>query len=132
MNTLNFQNLIRLVTGRDFIIKTNDADLQFETEYKIYRVLPISKDHISFFWKTPKSDEKMLRSFITAFTSKYREPNPESYNYVYGGKVYTWDGMTELEKEGCRYHHVTHMYSKEMLLKQVEDIFQKMELPPVY
>jgi len=123
MQTSNFQNLIRLVTGRDFIIKTTDVDIQFETEYVIYRILPVTQSSISFIWKTPKADEKMLRSFITAFTSKYREPNPASYNYVYGGTTYTWDEKTPEQKENCRYHHASHMYSKADLLKQVEDNF---------
>ncbi len=123
MKTDNFQKLIQLITGRDFIIKTTDLELQFETEYCIYRILPVTKSSISFYWKTPKAEDKMLRSFITAFTSKYKEPNPASYDYVYGGKQYTWAEKTEAEKENCRYHHTTHMYSKSALLKQVEDNF---------
>jgi len=125
MNTNNFQNLIQLVTGRDFSIITTDIDLTPETEYRIYRRLPIKGGVAGFTWKTPKTDEKMLRSFITAFSSKYREPNPASYNYTYGGKVYTWNEKTEEEREFCYCHHATHMYSKDMLLKQIEDNFSK-------
>lgn len=128
MTTSNFQNLIRLVTGRDFSIKTDDSELQFEKEYIIYRILPITERSISFIWKTPKAEDKMLRSFITSFTSKYREPNPESYNYEYGGKFYKWDEKTEQEKEYAYSHHFTHMYNKEALLKQVEDNFSKDEI----
>ncbi len=125
MTTENFQNLIRLVTGRDFSIKTTDTELQFETEYCIYRILPVTQRTVSFMWKTPKADEKMLRSFITAFTSKYREPNPATYDYEYGGKYYTWAEKTDEQREFCYYNHVTHMYNKADLLKQVEDNFSK-------
>lgn len=123
MNTINFQNLIQIVTGRDFLISTDDAELQFEKEYKIFRILPIGKNKISFIWKSPKSEDKMLRSFITAFTSKYREPNPDSYNYEYGGKNYTWDEKSPEQKEFCYCHHATHMFSKKQLLEQVEANF---------
>ena len=123
MNTLNFQNLIKLITGREFIIKTTDTELQFEAEYYIYRVLPVSQREISFMWKTPKADEKMLRSFITAFTSKYREPNPASYTTCAPYFSPSWDEMTAEKQEFAYYHHSSNMYSKAALLKQVEDNF---------
>ncbi len=127
MQTQNFQNLIRLVTGRDFIINTGDTDLEFEKEYRIYRILPVTERTVSFYWKTPKADEKMLRSFITAFTSKYREPNPRAYDYM--AKIYgeqsRWENKTEKDKEYAYCHHAANMYSKEMLLKQVEENFAK-------
>jgi len=125
MNTKNFENLIQLVTERNFLIKTNDVELQPETEYRVYRILSINKNTVGFTWKTPKTDEKMLRSFITAFTSKYREPNPAAYDYTYGGKVYTWAEKTPEEREFCYWHHASNMYSKTELLKQIEDNFSK-------
>lgn len=128
MTTTNFQNLIRLITGREFVINTVDVELQFEKEYPIYRVLPLTRRSASFTWKTPKAEDKMLRSFITAFTSKYREPNPATYDYNYGGKEYRWDWKTDLEKEYAYCHHATHMYGKEALLKQVEDNFSNPDI----
>ena len=125
MKTSNFQNLIQLVTGRDFSIATNDENLNFDTEYRIFKTLPVSGRIVSFSWKTPKADEKMLRSFITAFTSKYREPNPEAYNYNYGGKTYRWDEKNDEEKEFAYMHHASNMYSKAALLNQVETNFSK-------
>jgi hypothetical protein len=125
MQTANFQNLIRLVTGRDFIIKTNDAELNFETEYTIYRILPVTQRPISFMWKTPKADEKILRSFITAFTSKYREPNPANYKTCSPYFSPSWHEMTVEKQEFAYYHHASNMYSKDSLLKQVEDNFAK-------
>ena len=127
MQTANFQKLIQLVTGRDFIIDTKSEDLQFETEYLIYRILPVTKRTVSFVWKTPKTEDKMLRSFITSFTSKYREPNPRAYDYsarTYG-EQYKWENRTAEDKEFAYMHHASNMYSKDALLKQVEDNFSK-------
>jgi len=125
MKTENFSNLIRLITGRDFSIKTADNELQFEKEYLIYKTLPITGRTVSFMWKTPKADEKMLRSFITAFTSKYREPNPASYEYY--GKGY-WNGKTPEQREFAYLNHASHMISKTELLQQVEANFSKDEI----
>jgi len=125
MTTENFQHLIRLITGRDFSIKTEDTELQFEKEYVIFRILPATNRSVSFIWKTPKSDEKMLRSFITAFTSKYREPNPANYTTCSPYFSPSWDEMTAEKQEFAYMHHSSNMYSKEKLLKQVEDNFSK-------
>lgn len=125
MITTNFEHLIRLITGRDFSIKTEDADLQFEKEYLIFRILPVTKHQASFIWKTPKADEKMLRSFITAFSSKYREPNPAHYTTRSPYFSPSWSEMTEEKQEFAYYHHSSNMYSKSDLLKQVEDNFSK-------
>lgn len=125
MKTSNFQHLIQLATGRDFIIKTNGNDLEFEREYLIYRILPVSKREISFVWKTPKSEDKMLRSFITSFTSKYREPNPANYTTCSPYFSPSWDEMTAEKQEFAYCHHASNMYSKDALLKQVEANFSK-------
>ena len=125
MNTKNFQHLIQLITGRDFLIKTDDSELQFEKEYVIYRILPITHRSVSFMWKTPKADEKMLRSFITAFTSKYREPDPAAYTTRAPYFSPSWDEMTAEKQEYAYMHHSSNMYNKEQLLKQVENNFAK-------
>lgn len=125
MTTSNFQNLIQLITGRDFIIDTTDTDIQFEKEYCIYRILPVSKRSVSFYWKTPKAEDKMLRSFITAFTSKYREPNPAAYTTCSPYFSPSWDEMTPEKQEFAYMHHASNMYNKEALMKQVEDNFSK-------
>jgi hypothetical protein len=123
MNTSNFNNLIQLITGRNFEIRTSDIELLPEMEYIVVRKLPVTGRNVSFKWKTPKTDEKMLRSFITSFATKYREPNPLAYDYEYGGKYYTWAAKTDEEKEFAYCHHASNMFSKEQLLKQVEDNF---------
>lgn len=128
MKTDNFQNLIRLVTGRDFSIKTEDIELQFEKEYFIYRVLPVTKYTASFTWKTPKAEDKMLRSFITAFTSKYREPNPANYTTCAPYFSPSWSEKSAEQQEHAYYHHASNMYSKESLLKQVEDNFSNPDI----
>jgi hypothetical protein len=125
MKTENFNQLIQLVTGRDLQVITHDQELIFDHEYMVGRKLPLTGRTICFKWKTPKSDEKILRSFVTAFTSKYKEPNPKSYDYVYAGKQYTWAEKTPEQIEYCYNHHASHMFSKDALLKQVEANFQK-------
>lgn len=123
MNTQNFQNLIQSVTGRELIIKTTDIDILNGGEYIVYRKLPLTGITVSFKWKAALTDEKLLRSFITAFCSKYREPNPANYNHVYGGKQYWWNDKTPEQKEHAYFHHASNMYSKQDLLKQVESNF---------
>ena len=125
MTTANFQNLIQLITGRNFIIETTDTELKFETEYIIYKMLPVTQRAISFSWKTPKTEDKMLRSFITAFTSKYREPNPANYTTCSPYFSPSWNEMTAEKQEFAYCHHSSNMYSKEALLKQVEENFSK-------
>ncbi len=128
MNTENFVKLINLLTNRDFMISTKDTEIETEKEYYIYRVLPISQRKIGFSWKTPVNEENLIRSFITAFTSKYREPNPRAYDKNYGGKEYRWDTMTDEQKEFAYYHHASNMYSKKQLLEMIEDNMTKDEI----
>jgi len=118
-----FQSLIQLVTQRDFTINTHDEELKHEKEYCIYRTLPITKIEVSFKWKTPKTDDKMLRSFITAFTTKYREPAPRSYKCCAPYFSKAWEDMEAINKERAYYHHASNMYSKKELLEQVEANF---------
>lgn len=128
METTKFQSLIRSITKRDLIIDTTDVTIQPEKEYMVYKVLPILGSKISFKWKVAKSEEKYLRSFITAFTTKYREPDPKSYDYTYGGKVYTWAEKDEKQKEYCYFNHASHMFSKAELLEQVQSSFNSPEI----
>jgi hypothetical protein len=131
MRTENFQKLIRAVTGRDFTIELRDnwrttkpagELLAHETVYFVGRTLPITGRIFGFEWKTPKADEKMLRSFITAFTSKYREPDPRAYVAgPYGGR--NWADMSPEKREHAFGHHSSNMLSREMLLRDVEARF---------
>lgn len=115
-----FEKLIQKITGRDFIINTLDLELTPEKEYQILRVLPATKRKIFFYWKTAKTDEKMLKSFITAFCNKYREPRPASYNGKYN---YNWEDMSQEKRENAYTHHASNMYNKKELMNQVQDNF---------
>jgi hypothetical protein len=122
MKTSNFQNLVQSITGRDFIIQSNTDWIENGKEYIIYRILPHTQRKISFKWKAALTDEKMLRSFITAFCSKYREPNPLAYgDHNFYGDKYHWKNKTEQEREYAYFHHASNMYSKAALLKQIEE-----------
>lgn len=125
MNTQNFTKLINEITGREFFIDTNSENLETETEYFIYKILPIRQRKVGFYWSTPKTNDKFLRSFITAFTSKYKEPNPEAFNETYGGVKYSWNEKSELEKEQMYMSHFSNMFSKSKLLEQIENNFNK-------
>jgi len=130
MNKNNFEKLIQSITKRPLIIDTTDSEILNDKEYFVYKVLPLTNRKIYFKWKTAKTDEKMLLSFITAFTNKYKEPNPKAYDYsakTYGEK-YKWENRTEIDKEYAYGHHTSNMYSKECLLKQIEDNFSTPEM----
>ena len=70
MKTLNFEKLIQAITKRDFVINTQDEDLQFDKEYYIYKILPLTDRKISFKWKTPQTEEKLLKSFMSKTSKK--------------------------------------------------------------
>jgi len=123
MKTRNFEKLIQSITGRDFTIDTTENEIVPDTEYRIFRILPIGKNKIWFNWKSPKTEEKFLKTFITAFCNKYKEPNPKCYDKIYGGVQYLWDDKTEEQKEFCYYNHSSNMYHKDRLLEQVKENF---------
>jgi len=125
MNTQKFQNLIQQITGKPLIIATNDENIINGAEYIVYMILPLTDRKVYFKWKAATTDEKLLRSFITAFCNKYREPNPRSYDYqarTYGESA-KWENKTEIEKEYAYFHHAGFMYSKNDLMKQIEANF---------
>lgn len=125
METAKFTGLIRLITGRDFSIQTADAEILPDKEYLVYRVLPISGAKILFRWKSPKNEDKTLRSFITAFSTKYREPNPANYTTCPPYYAPSWEQMTPEKREHAYMHHPANMYSKESLMEQVEQNLSK-------
>jgi len=131
VNTENFTQLIRAITGRHFTISARanwretlpaPETLAPETLFFVSVTLPITGRIFGFDWRTPKSDEKMLRSFITAFCSKYREPDPMAYQDD-GMRSYTWDTMSAEKREHAYGHHASNMFSRETLLKQIEKRF---------
>lgn len=136
MKTDNFTRLVQSVTSRPFTFSIRNGfrdmkpvgeEIACESQYFVGYTLPLSGQLVGFDWKTPKADEKMLRSFITAFTSKYREPDPATYvSDPYGAK--SWDEMTAEKREWAFGHHASHMLSKEKLLEQVKASFALPEM----
>jgi len=128
MKTTQFINLIQLATGRDFQIATEDQELINEKDYFVFRKLPITSKVISFKWTTPKAEEKYLRSFITAFTTKYREPDPAAYTTCSPYFSPAWNEMTAEKQEYAYSHHASNMYNKRQLMDQVEANFNNPEI----
>ena len=128
METLKFQKLIQSITGRPLIIETTDDSILAGKEYFVYRKLPITGRSQYFKWKAATSEEKLLRSFITAFCSKYREPNPANYTTCAPYFSPSWSELSDIKKEYAYSHHYSNMYSKEDLMKQVELNFSNPEI----
>lgn len=134
MNLLNFQSLIQAITKRPLIIKTADIDIQLGKEYVVVLTLPITQRPVYFKWKCATNEDKVLKSFITAFCNKYREPNPAAYDWAaknYGEK-YLWVNMTETEREYAYNHHSSNMFSPKKLMEQVEANFQSEDIKVAY
>lgn len=128
MEKQRFTKLIQEITGRDLIINTSDDELLCESEYYVYKHLPILDRYVGFLWKTPKTYDRFLRSFITAFSSKYKEPSPSAHTgkgYGPYNKEFDWNYMSDKQKEYCYFHNSSYMYSKESLLEQIEKNFEK-------
>jgi hypothetical protein len=123
-----FTKLIQIATGREFYIQTQDEELVNEKDYFIVRKLPATGRLISFKWTAPTAEEKYLRSFITAFTTRYREPDPAAYDRddLYGARK--WNDKTPEEQEFAYYHHASNMYNKKQLMDQVEANFNNPDI----
>ena len=118
MKTKNFIKLINAVTGRDF--QTNAGEeIKLNSEYYVFKILPINQMKIGFMFKTPKREESLIKSFITQYSNKYLEPNPAKYDGRYGG--IKWENKTDAEKEFAYMHHRSNMYSKQFLLGQLKE-----------
>jgi len=131
MKASNFNKLIQAITGRNFTLLATGENIELETKYWIERTLPVTGCKVGFYWTSPKSEEKILKTFITTFSTKYFEPNPLAYDHVYGGKQYYWNDKTEEQKEFAYCHHRSNMYNKKALLEQVEQNFASAEIHDV-
>ena len=132
MKTENFQKLIHAATARPLTIHGAGEEIPLDTVIRIHR--PYGRNGAetchSFDWKTPKKEDSILRSFLTAFFSKYREPDPEKYDRncpCYGD---TWIKYAEKWENpethwNCALwgHHASNMIHKDKLKKQVEGNF---------
>jgi hypothetical protein len=128
MKTNQFQELIQAVTGRQLILDNPLEEIPLGSKVSIRR--PYGHKGVetvhTFDWKTPKKEDSLLRSFITAFCSKYKEPDPETYSRNF--KIYgdTWEKYAEAWNStethwNCSLwsHHASHQTSKEKLKSQV-------------
>ena len=121
MKTAQFQELIQNVTGRKLFFTINSEEIPLEAKIAVYR--PGSR-WCSFIWKTPKNEDSLLRSFITAFCTKYKEPDPSTYE----GKQWEryaekWDNPETRFECGAWNHHSCHMTTKDKLRDQIAENF---------
>ena len=63
MEKENFENLIKLVTGKNLSVTSNNIEL--ETEYNVFL-----DNEFNFTFKTPKKIDALLSSFINQYCSK--------------------------------------------------------------
>jgi hypothetical protein len=136
MKTKQFQELIQHVTGRPLTFSEYE-EIPLDQIICVYRpyklgvnVLPSTV--LSFEWKTPKKEDSLLRSFITAFCSKYKEPDPDTYDRNCSCYGDTWIKHEEKWNNpethwNCSLwnHHTSHMVSKDKLKKQIIENFSK-------
>jgi hypothetical protein len=126
MKKTHLEKLIHALTGRVLTLDGPD-ELPLETKLGVYREGRPQGDanYPWFTWQTPKDEDNLIRSFVSCFCAKYREPNPASY-YDYHGKpafdkyAVTWNNPMTRFNSPCWNHHVSHMLTKEALREQVE------------
>lgn len=134
MKTIQFEKLIQAVTGRTLTLSTDAEEIPLGSTVTVFRPRKIGETVLAFEWKTPKKEDSLLRSFITAFVSKYREPDPETYSRNCSAYGDTWKRYEDAwESPETRWscapwnHHASHMLSKEKLRKQVEANFSNFD-----
>jgi hypothetical protein len=122
MQTENFIKLINSITKKDFLINTTDLHIIPEKKYYIYIITPLKKYKIGFEFKAPKNVENLIKSFISTYCNKFREPNPANYNGKYSNDpLYKWEFFTAEKKEYCYFNHSSNMYNKNQLLEQIKE-----------
>jgi len=128
MKTNQFQELIQAVTGRPLILNNPLEEIPLDSKVCIQR--PYGHKGIetvhTFDWKTPKKEDSLLRSFITAFCSKYKEPDPETYSRnckaygdTWGKHAEAWNSTETHWNCSLWGHHASHQTSKEKLKAQI-------------
>jgi hypothetical protein len=130
MQASQFGKLIQAVTGRPLTLSIDVGEVPLESTVTVFRPRKLGETVRAFEWKTPKKEDSLLRSFITAFSSKYLEPDPETYSRNCPAYGDTWkrhaDAWESPETHwNCALwgHHTSHMTSREKLRKQVEANF---------
>lgn len=121
MKTAQFQELIQNVTGRKLFFTINSEEIPFDAKIAVYR--PRSRWY-SFIWKTPKNEDSLLRSFITAFCTKYKEPDPSTYERnKWERYAEKWDNPETRFDCAAWNHHSSHMLNKDKLREQIAENF---------
>jgi len=134
MKKYQFQELIQAVTGRPLTLDVQCDEIPLDSTISILRPYKAGKTRFAFNWKTPKTEDSLLRSFITAFCSKYSEPDPATYSRncsLYGD---TWKRHEEPWQNPETHwncvpwgHHRGHQTSKDKLKSQVVANFAKFD-----
>lgn len=126
MKKIQFQELIQAVTGRPLTVSTSLDEIPLDSKIAIHRPWKEEQTRLSFDWKTPKKEDSLLRSFITAFCSNYLEPDPKTYSRNCSCYGDTWKRHEESWENPKTHwscapwlHHRTHQASKESLKSQV-------------
>jgi len=123
MKTDNFLHLIREITGEPFRIDEPGEEVLLDQLYFVRLSLAGSAHLLEFQWKTPKDEENLLRSFVTAYCSRCRVVNPA--HYVSDNPRYDWKNMSQKDRDYARLcHHRGNMFSKEELMEQIETRFK--------
>jgi len=132
MKTKQMTDLCAAVTGRALTFDCG-GEIPLESKIGVFREGYPSNiaRYPHFVWATPKDEDNVMRSFITAFCSKYKEPDPETY-FDYDGKpsfdrhAAEWNNPKTRHLSPCWHHHAGHMLSKDKLRAQVEAGFARM------
>lgn len=132
MNVQNFEKLIQAATSRPLSIQIPGDEIPLDAVVQVSR--PYGRNGVekcrAFEWKTPKKEDSLFRSFLTAFFTKYKEPDPNTYSRNCSCYGDTWAKYEEPWNNpnthwNCALwgHHVTHMMSKDKLKAQIETNF---------
>jgi len=134
MKTEQFQNLIQAMTGRPLTLINQSGEIPLDSKVSIFRPWKNGETRFSFEWKTPKKEDSLLRSFVTAFCSKYHEPDPDTYSRACSCYGDTWARHAEAWESpethwNCSlwHHHASHGLSKEKLKSQVITNFESFD-----
>lgn len=128
MKTQQFQDLLQAVACRPLTLKIQAEEIPLDSTIQIFRPWKHGQTTLAFTWKTPKKEDSLLRSFITTFCAKYREPDPDTYEKEswqrYAEK---WNDPTTHWSCPPWHHHATHQLSKQKLKTQVSDNFSRFD-----
>lgn len=134
METKNFESLIEAVTGRKLVIRNNvgfrgytgsyPEKIEPGIKYDICRIDYEGQERFTFTFNAPQNPEHFLKSFINQFCGKHKEPNPS--------KIHNWETLPEKYRDNCYLYHSSSMFSKQHLMKQIQDNVSQSGITNVY